>query len=827
MKQVISIKNILNSVALCSVLFFVISISASRASASTIVNLNPTDDTKVNKSSPATNYGKSTSVEVDGGGTYEEIYMKFDLSSLAGKNIVSAKMKVKVDNTSTSTQYYKLVSDTSWLETGINYNNRPAKSSTAFTTGTGGPSGSTQLIDMTSAVKSNLGKKFAFGIDMTTADGFGFKSKETSNVSDKPALIVEYTDIPSTPSPVISYTPTPTVSPHSVSWTTDTVSLSADDFYFIANGALFVPGRGNTPEVLVHSDPGNPGYTTLELEWKENGIPMQFYMYFKAENGTWYVSEMRTYNGIDNNSWLYYTNKAPYFRTPVNQGFVANDATLNADNNKGTLHFTNMKLLTKLKGMNPSVTISPSPVEETLSLFPIADAYVQSDTPSTNYGTKNILYSVGSPAKTMFFKFDLSATAGKPIKSAVLSTKIQNDSSDLQTINNVEDNTWVETAVNYNNKPALGSSIGSFTAGAINSTNSSDVKSAVVAHSGGLMTIAVSSTKTDNMAVYSRESADKPVLKIMFGPLETPAPYITVTPTAVPLPTGDWHSAHWSTNTVSLSADDFYIIAGGKKFSSPTTALVHSDPGNPNYTTLEIEWSDNGIPMQFYMYLKADANKWTVYEMRTYDGTLAGNWIYYKADNYFSAPIGASVGVIDRDIESGISANKIHFTHMSLSTTLKGSTYPSSPAPCPAKSKGDANCDGKVDFIDFEIWRNEFMGEDTKTDANFNYNSDQKVDFIDYEIWRQSYVEQTDVPVCITRDTCPILSQNCHYEKQTSCSCGLEVCSPSLTPTVTPPCQWCGTSCTTFRPGVACPALAPPEGYSCKQVEGQCTATIL
>jgi len=99
MKQVISIKNILNSVALCSVLFFVISISASRASASTIVNLNPTDDTKVNKSSPATNYGKSTSVEVDGGGTYEEIYMKFDLSSLAGKNIVSAKMKVKVDNT--------------------------------------------------------------------------------------------------------------------------------------------------------------------------------------------------------------------------------------------------------------------------------------------------------------------------------------------------------------------------------------------------------------------------------------------------------------------------------------------------------------------------------------------------------------------------------------------------------------------------------------------------------------------------------------------------------------------------------------------------------
>ncbi len=703
MKQVISIKNILNSVALCSVLFFVISISASRASASTIVNLNPTDDTKVNKSSPATNYGKSTSVEVDGGGTYEEIYMKFDLASLAEKNIVSAKLKVKVNNTSTSQQNYKLVNDTSWLETGINYNNRPAKASSAFATAMGGPSGSTQIIDMTSTVKSKLGQKFAFNIDMTVSDGFGFKSKETSTTSDRPVLIVEYNDTTATATPTKTATATPTKTP--------------------------------TPKPSVTIAP----------------------------------------------------TKTP---TPIVQPTV--------------------------------ITTTPGAVDS-ISLSPIADTYVQSDTPSTNYGTKTSLYSVGSPAKITYFKFDLSTTAGRPIKSAVLYTKVQNDSTDVQTVSNVEDNAWIETAMNFNNKPALGSVIGTFTAGAINSMNASDITSAVSAHTGGLMTIAFSSTKTNNMAVYSRESADKPILKILFSPPVTLIPYITVAPT--PLPTSEWHSIKWTTNTVSLSADNFYIIAGGKKFVPPASAKLHSDPGNPSYTSLEIEWTENGIPMWFYMYFSADTDKWKVYEMRTYDGTPAGNWVYYKQDNYFSAPIGANTGTIDMDITSGSNDNRIHFTHTILSTTLKGTNMSPTVTPCPAKSKGDANCDGNVDFIDFEIWRNEFMGEDTKTVANFNYTEDQKVDFIDFEIWRQGYMGISNMPVCVTPDACPLPPQDCHYEQQSTCSCGLIVCPPTLTPTITPPCQWCGTSCTTYTPGVACPALAPPEGYSCKQVAGQCTAT--
>lgn len=53
------------------------------------------------------------------------------------------------------------------------------------------------------------------------------------------------------------------------------------------------------------------------------------------------------------------------------------------------------------------------------------------------------------------------------------------------------------------------------------------------------------------------------------------------------------------------------------------------------------------------------------------------------------------------------------------------------------KSKGDVNCDGKVDLVDFELWRREFVGELTTLLSDLNV--DNKVDLIDFEIWRQGF----------------------------------------------------------------------------------------
>ncbi len=55
--------------------------------------------------------------------------------------------------------------------------------------------------------------------------------------------------------------------------------------------------------------------------------------------------------------------------------------------------------------------------------------------------------------------------------------------------------------------------------------------------------------------------------------------------------------------------------------------------------------------------------------------------------------------------------------------------------PCPLKTKGDANCDGVINILDFETWRREFLGIDTTTKADFD--SVGGVSILDFEIWRR------------------------------------------------------------------------------------------
>lgn len=56
---------------------------------------------------------------------------------------------------------------------------------------------------------------------------------------------------------------------------------------------------------------------------------------------------------------------------------------------------------------------------------------------------------------------------------------------------------------------------------------------------------------------------------------------------------------------------------------------------------------------------------------------------------------------------------------------------------CSLKQKGDADCSGTIDLVDFEIWRKEFTG--TLTTKKADYNSNSSIDLADFEIWRRSF----------------------------------------------------------------------------------------
>lgn len=99
---------------------------------------------------------------------------------------------------------------------------------------------------------------------------------------------------------------------NAIHWTTEVVDLQADDFWIQANGQRFTAAGS---QVALNSDPGNATYRTLEAAWQENGVEMRLNLYFGGDKSSWWVSEIRIYNGRPNGDWLEW--KGTWFKAPL------------------------------------------------------------------------------------------------------------------------------------------------------------------------------------------------------------------------------------------------------------------------------------------------------------------------------------------------------------------------------------------------------------------------------------------------------------------------------------------------------------------------------
>lgn len=104
-----------------------------------------------------------------------------------------------------------------------------------------------------------------------------------------------------------------------ITWKTDVVLLTATGFSIEVGGKTF---RAATPKVDVHSDPGDATYRTLEATWLENGVEMRMNLYFANDATSWWVSEVRIYNGATKGDWLYAN--GPLFQTPLGAAWHGN-----------------------------------------------------------------------------------------------------------------------------------------------------------------------------------------------------------------------------------------------------------------------------------------------------------------------------------------------------------------------------------------------------------------------------------------------------------------------------------------------------------------------
>ncbi len=84
----------------------------------------------------------------------------------------------------------------------------------------------------------------------------------------------------------------------------------------------------------------------------------------------------------------------------------------------------------------------------------------------------------------------------------------------------------------------------------------------------------------------------------------------------------------------------------------------------------------------------------------------------------------------------------------SMSVTVAAAVVPTvTQAACNSKTKGDANCDGTVDLIDYSVWLNHQCNKQAAgaacTDLRGDFNGDGSVDDADLQIWKNNYLSDT------------------------------------------------------------------------------------
>ena len=121
-----------------------------------------------------------------------------------------------------------------------------------------------------------------------------------------------------------------------IQWTTGVVSLGADSVAIDANGTTV---HAETEPMQVHSDPGSLTYWTLEVAWLEAGLEQRINLYFKADATSWWVDEVRVYDGVaPRPDWASFP-REQRFRTALGSPFIG-DVDLAGLGRAGAVHLT-------------------------------------------------------------------------------------------------------------------------------------------------------------------------------------------------------------------------------------------------------------------------------------------------------------------------------------------------------------------------------------------------------------------------------------------------------------------------------------------------------
>ncbi|TMA69280.1 MAG: DNRLRE domain-containing protein, partial [Deltaproteobacteria bacterium] len=185
-------------------------------------------------------------------------------------------------------------------------------------------------------------------------------------------------------------------------------------------------------------------------------------------------------------------------------------------------------------GATTTATVTLNVVPTTVTFAAVADTYVDSSTPSGNFGTATSLWADNSPTKQAFLRFAVSGLGTLTVQQAKLRMTVGSASASLSNsggiVRSITNNTWSEATTTYNTRPAVdGPTLASQASVALKQVVDFDVTTGV--HGDGTYNLAIVTTSADEVIYNSREaSSGQPQLVLTLGENQTPYVRITAPP---------------------------------------------------------------------------------------------------------------------------------------------------------------------------------------------------------------------------------------------------------------------------------------------------------
>ena len=158
---------------------------ATTPAAAQVLTIAPEADAKLQASTPTTNYA-TANLRTDGGtNSAVESLLRFTVTGAPPGSVQSAKLRVRA-YTATVDGPAVYTTTTGWTETGVNWNNRPTRTSPATDDKGSIPTGTWAEYDVTPFVTGS--GTYSFNLATTSSDGVDFYSREAATL--RPELVV-------------------------------------------------------------------------------------------------------------------------------------------------------------------------------------------------------------------------------------------------------------------------------------------------------------------------------------------------------------------------------------------------------------------------------------------------------------------------------------------------------------------------------------------------------------------------------------------------------------------------------------------------------------